>query len=94
MQSLKRFCLRAAESAIRQTRWLKSAPADDRAGATFKIVGVQERVFRGIVSRATPGARRRMPVRPIRWPLLAAARQPGRRRSDRRTRDELKVRLG
>ena len=77
MQSLKRFCLRAAESAIRQTRWLKSAPADDRAGATFKIVGVQERVFRGIVSRATPGIRR-----------------PGRRRSDRRTRDELKVRLG
>lgn len=53
MESLKRFYLRGAESAIRQTRWFGSAPADDRAGATFKIVGVEEREFRGVVSRAT-----------------------------------------
>ncbi len=33
MQSLKRFYLCGAESAIRQTRWFGSAPADDRAGA-------------------------------------------------------------
>lgn len=53
MESLRRFYLREAESAIRDTRRFRSAPADDRAGATSNIVGVEAREFRGFGSRAT-----------------------------------------
>ena len=53
MESLTRLVRRDAENAIRQTRWFESAPADDRAGATFEIVGVEEREFCGLGSRAT-----------------------------------------
>lgn len=53
MESLNRFFLRGAKSAISETRWFRSAPADAQAVATFKILGVEEREFRGMVSRAT-----------------------------------------
>lgn len=52
MESLKRFYLRGAEAAIRETIWFRSAPAASRARATFKILGVEQREFQGMIARS------------------------------------------
>ena len=52
MESLTSFFRVAAEAAIRETTWFRSAPRPDQAGAVFRICGVEHREFRGLGSSA------------------------------------------